>query len=82
MINDNLAPIVLFTYNRPWQRGINENINRIYRFFLPKKKSFAHLTDEEIDDISEQINKRPRKSKGWKSPYEVLHEYLTVALQT
>jgi len=66
----------------PWQRGINENINRIYRFFLPKKKSFAHLTDEEIDDISEQINKRPRKSKGWKSPYEVLHEHLTVALQT
>jgi len=65
-----------------WQRGINENINRMYRYFLPKKKSFAHLTDEEIDAISEQINRRPRKSKGWKSSHEVFHEHLSVALQT
>ncbi len=65
-----------------WQRGINENTNRMYRYFLPKKKSFAHLTDEDIEAISEMINARPRKSKGWKSSYEFLQEHLNVALQT
>ena len=64
-----------------WQRGLNEHINGRIRYYLPKKKSFAHLTDEFIDDCIFSINSRPRKSRNWKSPVDILNFYI-VALQT
>ena len=64
-----------------WQRGLNEHINGRIRYYLPKKKSFAHLTDEFIDDSIFSINARPRKSRGWKSPADILNSHL-VAFQT
>jgi IS30 family transposase len=61
-----------------WQRGLNEHINGRIRYYLPKKKSFACMTDEKIDSIISSINNRPRKSLGWKTPFEV---FSTVALE-
>ena len=55
-----------------WQRGLNEHINGRIRHYLPKKKSFASLTDDEFDSILYAINNKPRKSLKWKSPYELL----------
>jgi transposase, IS30 family len=54
-----------------WQRGLNEHINGRIRYYLPKKKSFACLTDEKIDSIINIINNRPRKSLNWITPSEV-----------
>lgn len=54
-----------------WQRGLNEHINARIRHYLPKKKSFAYLTDEDFNSILYNINNRPRKSFGWKSPSEL-----------
>ena len=54
-----------------WQRGLNEHINARIRQYLPKKKSFANLTDDQFDSILYAINNRPRKILGWKSSYEV-----------
>jgi transposase, IS30 family len=54
-----------------WQRGLNEHINGRIRQYLPKKKSFAGLTDEAVASILFAINNRPRKSLGWKSPVEL-----------
>jgi len=59
-----------------WQRGLNEHINGRIRYYLPKKKSFAHLTDEFIDDSLFSINARPRKSRGWISPADILNSHL------
>jgi transposase, IS30 family len=59
-----------------WQRGLNEHINGRIRYYLPKKKSFAHLTDEFIDDSLFSINARPRKSRGWVSPADILNSHL------
>ncbi|MGB4268228.1 MAG: IS30 family transposase [Spirochaetota bacterium] len=67
---------------KAYQRGLNENINRECRRYLPKSKSFAHIRDEEVEEIEEAINSKPRKSLKWKTPYEVLHDYLNFALQT
>jgi len=64
-----------------WQRGLNEHINGRIRQYLPKKKSFAHLTDDDFDDILDAINNRPRKSRGWLTP-SVLLELSIVALET
>lgn len=62
-----------------WQRGLNEHINGRRRQYLPKKKSFAFLTDNEFDYFLNAINNRPRKSRGWKSPTELI-AYDLVAL--
>lgn len=61
-----------------WQRGLNEHINGRIRYFLPKNKSFACVTDETIDSIITSINNRPRKSLGWQTPVEV---FSSVALE-
>jgi transposase, IS30 family len=57
-----------------WQRGLNEHINGRLRQYIPKKKSFAHLTDDDFDDILFSINNRPRKSLGWHTPSSLLKQ--------
>ena len=64
-----------------WQRGLNEHLNGRIRQYLPKKKSFAGLTDEEYQGILFAINKRPRKSRNWRSPMSLLEEAL-IAIET
>jgi transposase, IS30 family len=55
-----------------WQRGTNENTNGLLRRYLPKKTSFLHLTQEELDEIVWEINNRPRKVLQYKTPSEIL----------
>lgn len=54
-----------------WERGTNENTNGLLRFYFPKKMSFAHLTQEELDLAVKQLNTRPRKRLGYKTPEQV-----------
>lgn len=55
-----------------WERGTNENTNGLLRFYFPKKMSFAHLTQEMLDVAVKQLNTRPRKRLGYKTPAQVL----------
>jgi IS30 family transposase len=55
-----------------WERGTNENTNGLLRFYFPKQMSFAHLTQEELDAAVREINTRPRKRLGYKTPAQVL----------
>jgi len=66
----------------PWQRGSNENANRILRRFFPKKMNFSNLTQEDVDKAVHKINSIPRKSLGYRTPYEAFLYEQTVALQT
>ena len=66
----------------PWQRGSNENANRMLRRFFPKKMNFSNLTQEDVDKAVHKINSMPRKSLGYYTPYEVFLDEQTVALQT
>ncbi|MDW7668693.1 MAG: IS30 family transposase, partial [Bacillota bacterium] len=59
-----------------WQRGTNENINKMIRRFLPKGKSFKGLTNEEVERIERWINNYPRKMFGFKSSNEIYAEYM------
>lgn len=56
--------------HKPWQRGSNENMNDVLRFFFPKGYNFHDLDDEVLQQIVLSINLRPRKCLGWKSPFE------------
>jgi len=62
-----------------WERGCNENDNGLIRWYLPKGTDFALVTDEQIFMIEYELNTRPRKRLGWKTPLEVFNE--SVALQ-
>lgn len=59
-----------------WQRGSNENSNMLLRGYLPKKCNIQDLTQEELDDIAEELNHRPRKRLGFRTPNEVYQEIL------
>ncbi|NIA13443.1 MAG: IS30 family transposase [Nitrospiraceae bacterium] len=57
-----------------YQRGTNENTNGLLRRYLPKGKSFKELTQRQLDMIVDQINNRPRKCLGYRTPNEVFQQ--------
>ena len=54
-----------------WQRGLNEQVNGLIRQYLPKKTDLRTVTDEQLRLIMNRLNHRPRKTLGFKTPYEV-----------
>ena len=63
-----------------WERGSNENFNGLLRQFFPKKMSFAHLPQEDIDLAAELLNTRPRKRHVYVSPVDLLREENLIAI--
>ena len=63
-----------------YERGRIENINGLLRQYYPKKTSFAGLEPAKLRRIVEEINNRPRKKLGYRTPKEVFNQ-LRVALQ-
>lgn len=55
-----------------WQKGGVENLNGLIRQYIPKGKDISNFTDEQIYDIQERLNNRPRKSLNYLSPNQVL----------
>lgn len=60
----------------PWQRGSNENMNGLVRQYLPKGTDLSGYSQEQLDAIADQINGRPRKGLGVRSPLAVYRELL------
>lgn len=59
--------------SQPWQRGMNENCNGLLREYFPKGRDLSDKSDEYIQAVADKINKRPRKTLGWKTPFEVFY---------
>lgn len=55
-----------------WERGTNENTNGLLRFYFPKKMGFKNLTQRQLDAAVHEINTRPRKRLGYRTPSQVL----------
>lgn len=53
-----------------WERGTNENFNKLLREFIPKGKSLHHFTNEEIIMAAQSINHRIREVNDYKSAEE------------
>jgi IS30 family transposase len=54
-----------------WERGSIENIQGLIRWYLPKGTDFGMITDQQVAWIESQLNHRPRKCLGFKTPLEV-----------
>ena len=54
-----------------WERGTNENMNRMIRRFIPKGTDIGKLTQRDIKRIEEWLNNYPRKLLGYRTPAEV-----------
>ncbi|MDN6029397.1 MAG: IS30 family transposase [Lactobacillus sp.] len=64
-------PVYFPDPHAPQQRGTNENTNGLIREYFPKGTDLDQLTDQDIDKFVRDLNHRPRKVLGWKSPFEV-----------
>ena len=59
-----------------YERGCNENKNRLIRRYFKKGKLVENLSDEDILNIARKINNMPRKALGYRTPLEVFESNL------
>ena len=61
----------------PWQRGSNENTNGLLRQYFPKGTDLSVWGPGYLDRVAAELNNRPRKRLGWKTPAEALDQLLS-----
>lgn len=59
--------------HHPWERGSNENGNRLIRQYFPKGTDFTTISDQQVADVETILNNRPRKRHQFLSPVQVFN---------
>lgn len=59
-----------------WERPQNERHNGLFRAFVPKGASIEAFSDEDILSAADELNGRPRKKLGYRTPEELFDAFL------
>ena len=54
----------------PWQRGSNENTNRLLRQYFPRGLDMSTYSQAKLSAVARQLNERPRKTLQYQTPAE------------
>jgi IS30 family transposase len=63
-------PVFFCDPHHPWQRGTNENTNRLLRQYLHKNADLGSFTQVHLNSVAAKLNHRPRRVLGWTTPAE------------
>ena len=61
----------------PWQRGTNENTNRMLRQDFPRGTDLSGYSQADRNTIAKRLNTRPRKTLGFRTPADKLRVAVT-----
>ncbi len=64
-------PVFFCHRGRPWQRPSNENTNGLLRDYFPKGTSLRVYTADDLARVGDELNRRPRKTLGWRTPHDL-----------
>jgi IS30 family transposase len=62
-----------------WEKGSVENAMGLIKRYLPKKTDFATISQEQLKQIEDLLNNRPRKVLNYKTPKEVFNKSVALA---
>ena len=74
---ESLGTKMYFTHSySSWERAQNERHNGLLRDFIPKGMSIERFSDEDILNMADTLNQRPRRILGYHTPSELFDAFL------
>lgn len=70
------APVYFADPHSPWQRGSNENTNRLLRFWFTKGSDLSAWDASQLRRVQDTLNRRPRPTLGMRTPAQALNDLL------
>lgn len=74
-LNSQKRTLVYFAHPySAWERGTNENQNRMIRRFIPKSTDISKISEKQLKEIEQWMNNYPRKILGYRTANEMVLE--------